>query len=443
MGYWIAIASTLVVELYVLRRLRFDRFIIATVWLGTLVDANYLAYTEVYERNYDAPSHVQYIDALADHLGPPTEPLCTACGHPPLYHALAALWSRVVLAGGWIPHELGLQWFSLLLFFGFVVFALLILRAHTERPATMRLAAALVVFWPSSIINSVRVHNDALASTLMVASMFFLAQWDAQGRRRDFYAAVVASALALLAKSTGYAMAATLLVLAAWRVWSTRFGRESVKQCAGAALVLVGAAVLAMALRGPMFPFALCPKVLGYACAVPPPFFVSNTLANYLYFDLPGFVSSTSSLAYPPLQDYFLNGLAKSSLFGVIPLGKDFQGQPYTDLAVLISVLLLAMVAVGAVVLPFIVRSIDWPKYRVLVGSTASMLIFLVAFRALLPTPFHEDFRHIFPALVPCCLFFAKLVERLGRWSSALYHVGVAIALSMIAASVAFFVRIP
>jgi hypothetical protein len=451
MTYGIAIACTAIIELCVLRRLRFGWFIVALVLAGTLVETNYLAYTSVYERNYDAPSHLLYIDAIAEHLRLPTESICTACGHPPLYYALAALWSKVVLAGGWIPREMGLQWLSLLLSFGFVVFSLLILRLFTERPATMRLAAALVVFWPSTIIHSVRVHNDALASTLIIASMYFIAQWDRQGRHRDFYAAVAASALALLTKSTGYTMVAALLVVAAWRVISrwkpregfqTRFDRESVKLCAIATLVLFGAALLAVAFRGPVYPFALCSKVLGHACDIMPEWFVGNKPINYFYFDLRGFVRDTSSLAYPPSQDYFFNGLAKSSLFGIMPLGKDFEGEPYKSLAVFISLLLLVMVAACVVVLPFI-RSVNWQKYRALVASSASMLILLVAFRILIPTPFHEDFRHIFPILVPFCLLYAKVVERLSRWSGGLHKAGIALGLLMIASSAAFFVRVP
>ena len=92
MSYLVVIASTVLVELYVLRRLRFGWFIVATVLAGTLVNLDYLAYTSIYERNYDAPSHIVYIDAIAEHLRMPTEPLCVACGHPPLCHALAALW---------------------------------------------------------------------------------------------------------------------------------------------------------------------------------------------------------------------------------------------------------------------------------------------------------------------------------------------------------------
>ena len=443
MSYWILIACTASVELYVLRRLRFDWFIVAMVLAGTLVNVDYLSYTSIFERSYDGPSHVFYIDTIAEHLRlPPVNGFCTACGHPPLYYALAALWSKVVLAGGWIPRELGLEWLSLLLFFGFVVFSLLILRSTIERPATMRLAVALVVFWPSSVLNSVRVHNDALASTLMVASMYFIAQWDRQGRPRDFYAAVAATALALLAKSTGYTMAATLLAVAAWRFRSTRLSLESIKQFAAATLVLFSVALLAAAFRGPLYPVALCSKVLGHACDIPPEWFVGNKPINYLHFDLRGFLSSTSSFAYPAGEDYFLNGLAKSSLFGIIALGKDFEGELHRRLAVLISLVFLAMVAVCGIVLPF-VRSVRWQRYRALVAAATSMLVLLTAFRFMVPTTHHEDFRHIFPALVPFCLLYAKVVERLGRWSDLAYKAGIALGLLMVASSVAFFVRIP
>jgi hypothetical protein len=277
----------------------------------------------------------------------------------------------------------------------------------------------------------------------MVAGMYFIMKWDRQGRPRDFYATVAVSALALLTKSTGYTLVLALLALAAWRLWSTRLARKNIQQLLVAIVVLLGAAVLAVTLRPPGSPSALCGKFLGHACDVPPFFFVDNQPSSYLYFDLPAFLADTSSFAYPPKHDYFLNGLAKSSLFGVMQLGRAFEGQPYKSLAVLISVLLLVMAATCAVVLPFIRRSVDWRKYRALMLATVSMLALLVAFRMLLPTPFHEDFRHIFPALVPFCLLYAKIVERLAGWSKALHGAGVAVGLLMVFASVAFFVRIP
>ena len=171
----IPLAITAGIELWVLRRLRFGWLVVGMVLAGLLVDWTYLGYTTINERNYDTLSHVLYVDYLIEHLRlPPVDILCTACGHPPLYYAVAALWSKVVLAGGWLPRELGLQWLSLLLSFGFVACALLLLRSFIEDARTFLLAAALVVFWPSSVLNSVRVHNDAMASVLGLAALYFI-----------------------------------------------------------------------------------------------------------------------------------------------------------------------------------------------------------------------------------------------------------------------------
>ncbi len=443
MIYLIPLLSTAALEVVVLRRLRFGWSLIAIALAGVLVDTSYLTYTSIFTRSYDGPAHVFYIDGMAAHLRPPPVSIfCPACGHPPLYYALAALWSKTVLAGGLIPRELGLQWLSLLLSAGFVVFALLLLRSTIERSATLRLAAALVVLWPSSILNSVRVHNDALASLLIVGSMYFIAQWDRHGRRRDFYLAVATPALALLTKASGYAMAATIIVIAALQVRSSHLARHRVRQLVAASLVLLCTALLAASFRPSQLPQTLCRRVLGLACDIPREVYTGNRPSNYLFFDVADFLSSTSSLNQPPKEDYFWNGLAKSSLFGVMPLGKDFEDPRHQHLAVVISLLLLAMVVVCLATLPF-VRSIDWPRYRALVVASAALVALLAAFRMLVPTPFHEDFRHIFPALVPFCLLYAKVVERLRRWSAVLYGTGMAIGLLMIASSVAFFVRMP
>jgi len=441
MSLWIVFVCTVLLEWWVLRRLRFDGFIVATVLAGTLLCLNYLGYTSIAERNSDGPAHVEYIQLIAGHLRLPDVYACGACGHPPLYYVLAAFWSTVVGLGGWIPFELGLQWLSLLLFFGFVVFALLIFRSCIEQPASLRLAAALVVFWPSSIINSVRVHNDALASLLMIASMYFTAQWDREDRPRDFYAALATAALALLTKSSGYAVAATLVLFALLRLRAPR-RRENLKQCAAAILVLAAAGALAVGVRDSRQPRTLCQKVAGHACDgryVPP---VADRPSRFVYFDAPRFVRRIDTLPDDPERDYFLNRFAKSSLFGVMPLEDELAGKRQEILGIVISSLRLVMVAVCAFALPFR-RGVRWRTTRVYAAAAAIMFLFLLAFRIRAPNEFHEDFRHIFPALAPFCLGYVAIVERLGRFRPWLRKAGIAVGLSMVAASVAFFVRLP
>ncbi len=442
MNLWIVLACTVLLELWVLRRLRFDRVTVATVLAGTVVCVSYLSYTSISERNYDGPSHVEYVQSVARQLRLPDVFACGACGHPPLYYALAAAWSKVVLVGGWMPLELGLQWLSLLLFFGFVVVALLVLRSSLDEAVPRWLATALVVFWPSSIINSVRVHNDALASLLILASIYFVARWDRHGRARDFHVALAAAGLALLTKSTGYAAAVTLVLFTLLRLRETGWHRDAMKRCVVAVFVLAASGAAAVAVRESENPTTLCQKVLGQACGgryVPP---VLDEPSRFFSFDAPRFVRRLDTMPDAGQHDYFLNRFTKSSLFGVMPLEEELSSQRHLALGMVISGLLLLIVAVCVLALPFL-RGVRWRRHRVVVVAAAVLLVFLVAFRIRLPNPFHEDFRHIYPALVPFCLGYAAIVERLGRFHPLLRTSGIAIGLSLVVCSAAFFVRLP
>jgi hypothetical protein len=439
MNFWTALTALFALELYVLRRLRFDVFVAATVIASTLLCANYLSYTSVDERNYDGVSQLYYIQELAQHLRLPNIHDCGTCGHPPLYYAVAALWTKGT--SRWLPLEQGLQWLSLLMFFGFGVFALLIFRSRTKGRWPLRLAAALLFFWPSSILNSVRVHNDALSSLLMIAAMYYLARWDEHDRNRDFYAALTAAALALLTKASGYTVAATMLLLALIKLRAPEFRRERVKQCATITLVLVTAAVLAVSFRQSRMHRSDCQIVFGLACDgryVPA---VVDTPQRYISFDPIDFVNRMGQFPDDPKRDYFLNRFVKSSLFGVSPLGDEFGTEPQRTVARLLSVLLLAMIGLVALALPF-QRDVPWHKYRVYLFTCAIMFGFLVAFRLRAPNEFHEDVRHIFPVLAPLCLGYASLVARLHRTYWGLGVMSASIGLAFVVCSAVFFVRL-
>jgi hypothetical protein len=442
MSLWIALACTLLAEFWVLRRLRFDGVVTGTVLAGTLVHVHYLSYTSITERNIDASSHVAYVQAIARELRPPDVFACGVCGHPPLYYALAALWSKLMRPGEWAPLELVLNWFSLVLFFGFVVVALLILRSRLEKPPFMWLAAALVVFWPSSILNSVRVHNDALASPLILASTYLIARWDEHDRPHDFLLALATAALALLTKASGYAVAAALVLFALGKLLSAGWDRERLKQCAGAILVLTSTAILATAARQSREPRTPCHRVLGHACGgryVPP---VADDPSRFLSFDVVRFVRRLDAVPEDRTRDYFLNRFAKSSLFGIKPLGDELTTKRHVVLGAVISSLLLVMATVCTLGAAFL-RGVHFRKYRAYVVTSALLVGLLLAFRIRLPNPHHEDFRHVFPLLVPFCLGYVAVVARLARIRPLLGKLGLAVGSAMVVASVAFFVRLP
>ncbi len=437
MTFWILLGLTLALELAVLRRLDFDAVTVAIVLAGTALGFDYLSYTSIAERNYDASAHLEYIRFIAEHGRVPGALSCGVCGHPPLYYAVAASWSKVVAFA--LPLELGLQWLSLLLFFGFVVFALLMVRGATQEKLSLWLASALLLFWPSSIIHSARVHNDALASLLMVAAIYWTAVWDKHGRERDFAGALTASALALFTKSSGYAVVAILLVAVLLRLLSKQEPlRKGLLRGASAGFTFALSGFLAVGLREARWPRQDCPSILGSACGgryVPP---LPDTLQRFIWFDPFEFVRRRELV---PL-DAFPHRFLKSMLFGVKQLGDDFSNQRHVTLAAIMSLLLLFML-VACLLGLFGLRLASLQKHRIYFVAPVILLTFLIAFRLVVPNEYHEDFRHIFPALALFCLGYVKSVELLGRRSRILRHAGAAIGLLMVSSSIAFFLRAP
>ena len=61
MSLGFVLGCTIIVEAYVLRRLRFDWLTVAIVLTGSIVCVDYLTNTSVSERNYDGSSHVAYL----------------------------------------------------------------------------------------------------------------------------------------------------------------------------------------------------------------------------------------------------------------------------------------------------------------------------------------------------------------------------------------------
>jgi hypothetical protein len=179
-----------------------------------------------------------------------------------------------------------------------------------------------------------------------------------------------------------------------------------------------------------------CQLILGAACngRYVPPF--PDSPARFLTFHFHDFVSR---LAVFP-EDPVLNRVAKSSLFGVLAWGEPFTDLRHEILARCLSWGLLAMVTICLVGFPLLDRA-ALRENRVYLGSVAIMALFLLAFRLRAPNEFHEDVRLIFAILPAFCLGYSAVVARLGRYSKHLHHAGVALALLMMALSVAFFAR--
>lgn len=431
-----------------LLRLNLDRVVTATLFAGLVLYVAYWTYTGYGERNFDGGAQLQYIEYLAVHKARPPAAHCLICHHPPLYYALGALVHGLMSKTKIAPPSVGLQGLSLILFLILLVYAVRTFTLLTSDLKQIRLATALVVFWPYSIEMTVRVHNDTLASTLMAAALYYVVKWQKEDRPRDLYWASLATALAVLTKSSGYIFVLVIFTLMAARFLRTGNRVGQLKRALVVALLLVAALGLNTVGKGKVNDLAggerwFCHKVLGNACDFYPGVLVKNDPFNYVYLDLEAFLKEPYMIAEREGsgRQFFWNHLLKSSLFAThntIP-DRETSFELNRRIAGVMNTLLLAMVAYLALGALFVKKHALRP-YAVPVLTIASSLLFMVGFRALVPWPHHVDFRHIFPVVIPTALLYAATVAHFRRKELALAPAGTAVAAVFLALSVVYFI---
>lgn len=442
LGPWILAVSALLLGGCVFLRLRVDVVSSCIIGVSVLLAMRIASYTSLGERDYDASSHIEYILFIAEHGQLPGLRDCGVCGHPPLYYGLAALWTQFLPRA--IPLEVGLRALSLGLFFAFLLTARAIFLLFSKERRTLWFGLALLAFWPSALLHAIRIHNDALVTPLMLASLLFMIKWDRSSSMRDFSCALAFVTGAILTKASGLAVAALLLALAAFRLLPWGSQPRGVRLSAKLAPLVGGAFAIALATllaspvwraRGPVS--TVGDALLGSAAGgryVPP---VPDSFQHFLGFRPLDFLLRAETVPTDPVLERFL----KSTLFGVGTLGEDFNGERARWLMVTMSAALLVIVAVAAVGL--VTRPLAKLRaYRVPLTALGFLLAFLLAFRLRAPNEYHEDFRHILVALVPCCLGYAKLYEGFARTKSALRFAVLGPGLVMVGASILFFLRI-
>jgi hypothetical protein len=428
-----------------LRRARFDAGVIAIVVAGLCLYLAYLGYTQYGERNYDAGVQVEYMQYLLEHHARPPASKCLVCHHPPLYYVAGALVYRFFELTRLCPPTRGLQIFGLLLFLVFVAYAAATAARFTEGKWQLRLATAIVVFWPYSIENTVRVHNDSMVSAWMAVALFHAVRWHQDDRPRDLYLAALFTGLAVLTKSSGYVLAAVLFALIAARFFTTR-SRLRFAVRAGAAALVIAAAIGLNAVgkggRPPQSGGRLCQVVLGNACDIRKIQWVPNEPFNYVYLDVRSFLEEPYALAEREGSGraFFWNHLLKSSLFGThntVP-DRETAYELNRGLASLMNALLLGMLGYLGVAFTF-AKKAAVRRYAVLLLLLAFSLALMVGFRAMIPAPHHTDFRHIYPVVIPMAIFYAAAVAGFRRREMALEHAGHALVIPFLLLSIVYF----
>ncbi len=432
---------SLVVAGSLMRRLRFDRGTTAILLAGLVLYFFYLGYTSPGERNYDGPEQLdKYIGYIvAEHRIPPAKQ-CFICHHPPLYYVLGALVQRGFEITKIAPKPVNLQIFSLAIFFAFLVYGVLLARLFSDRVRTVRITAALLVFWPYSIHNSVRIHNDTLVTALVAAGMYYAARWYKEQRPRHLYAAGLCGALGILTKSSAFALVACVGLMLAWRFF-TRSGRARLLGRGVATMALVAAAYGGLKLRAPVADDP-CHRTFGTACDIRKSDYTGNKPVNYLYLDVPKLLRDPYMVIHGDEsgKQYFWNHVIKSSLFGTHNKVPDRETAyslnrklGFGMLYGLFGMLVYSAIA-GIAGARRGLRRLAIPLLYVSVSA-----LFLMAFKIAIPAPHHTDFRHVYFAIAPAALLFASAVMHLRSRHVALGAVGTALFAPFLALSIVYF----
>ena len=429
----------------ILVRARFDRLTIAIMLGGLWLYLGYLSYTDLGERNYDAGDQLRYIQYIVEHRARPPASQCLVCHHPPLFYMLGAVVYRLFEASRLAPPITGLQLYALACHMVFVAYGVATARRLLDDRRELHLATALIVFWPYSVVNAARVHNDALSSMLMCVATFHLVRWGQRERRRDLYLAAIVTGLALLTKSSAYAVAAALVTLLVVRFFRSRDKLRFARRGAVACLVVAGALLLNA--RGKESPTSknapLCHKILGNACDINRGQWVENKVKNYVYLELGTFLREPYALAERDGSGraYFWNHLLKSSLFGTHNTTPDRKTSYEWNRAVAyaMNALLLGMSAYLVTLAAAFARRRAMRRFGVVLVALASCVAFMIGFRALIPAPHHTDFRHISSTVVLVSLLYAATAGRARAWRPWLERAGRALAVPFIALSIVYF----
>ncbi|HLI85696.1 MAG TPA: glycosyltransferase family 39 protein [Bryobacteraceae bacterium] len=409
---------------------------VSLILLGALpVQLVYLSHTPATERAYDVLGHLQYIEFVTYHVSLPPSAFCFECYQPGLYYVLAAPVYALARAAGIFDPFVALQYFALAWFWVFLIVAARIARLWLPRRRDELLAAALLAFWPGGFLESVRVSNDLPLYACFAICLYFLLRWWNTGTGRDLSIAASVAACGILIKAAMAVAMGAIGILALYRMFSQRGESQPWRPYLGPISVMaagvVAYGVLNLVKAGEQA-HNWRALYLGEAWkGLAPSMYVGNSWKQYLTLDGSYFrVPFVDSVATGTGKEYFWNYVLKSSMFGDYHW---FRKPVERVLAFVMSPLLLGMAALfGAGV----VRSLRASARQSLPLLVVTCLLFLALFlhRFLTPYSANNDFRFIYPALIPMVLLFVEGTRGLAA--------GRGLALAFCALSAAFYLSV-
>ncbi len=392
-----------------MRKLRFEKSTAFIFISAIFVYFIYSLFTNVNERNYDTGAQIFYIDYIANNYKLPVSNACWVCHHPPLFYISGAIVKKLSVFLDFLP-ETALQIHSLILFLVFLVFSLLTIRLFFRKAWKLNFAFSIVAFWPYSIVNSVRIHNDVLFYTFSSAFLYYLLLWHQKKTKSGLFYSCIFAGLGILTKTNGAIALAVILTIFSIRTFraSEKFSYLK-KNLIFLSVPFLTFIFLVLILNPLRTPEKKIPSIFGTAATVDKSFYVENKPLNFFAIDIKSYWKEPYVLAEKDGygREYFWQHLIKSSLFGTHNSIPD----PATSYG-LNQILAQIMNWILNVFILVLFLNIFWqnrfglfrylPFYIFIVCSIGSLGVF----KFLAPIPHHNDFRLIYPVIIPMSIFF-------------------------------------
>ncbi len=375
--------------------------------------------------SYDYAGHLAYIRYVMENGHAPLDAKGWSFYHPSLYYRTVAYIMKlfnVSISAPEIAFSKSIQSISLLLhviycFFSLKTIDVLCTRAKEKygdiNEKFIKLAyvssACLFLFWPSNFMTSIRIGNDSMFTLFYGISFYFIIRWWISYGDKYFLLALVASALAVWSKTNGLILFGVLGLLLFCKI----IKQANVKWRLGYQLMvfiffLVCTSYYAF---GEKLFFSHAnsdtPLIVGNANHLGDGLRVENPISVFLPFNPVKFIELpfTSSMNPSKGRDNFWFYLFKTSMFGEF----NFNKLELVLLAKIMSLFFIITLQLFLIGFYLVSRIGD---YAPLAVSICCLIVSMIFFRFAYPYSCSNDFRYVFPAVLPFAFIVSSLFLR-------------------------------
>lgn len=416
--------------------------IVLLLFIANLIlNFSYYCKTDPKTRTHDNGDggHFSYIEHIAINKTFPRTKDGWVFYHPPFYYLVQSFiynyLSLPIEKNNSANLEKIIQLTSLLYFSLFQLFGIKIINlSFKKKDFFYFLTITLFLFWPSGVIHSSRIGNDIFLYLFSAISLYFCLKWTNRKLMKDFLSSLLFAILASLSKTNGIIL---IFLLGCLLLKNFSFLKNKFKYFSAISFgILIIVLNLIYKNKIDTGSWSLNSNLIGNTNNLSNALIVDNNPSHLLFFNI------TKYLKIPYInpwtddsgRQYFFNYLLKTSLHGEFYFDKKVQ----KILISLISLFYLNMII--AIIPGLIFHKIEENKIQsTLVFYLVILLLSIFLARIKYPFSCTNDFRYIFPAIIPFSVLLNLSLKSLTNKYPLLVKIIVTSEIGFIISSILFW----